>query len=358
MSNFPGPPSWSAATTYTANKSMINSGNGYYWLCTTSGTSGSVQPTWPVHQFGYVLTDNTAQWTCAQNSRKAWVANTNYTSGEPTVTTGTFSSGSASITSIGGTGSYNVGIGSLAISFATPYFSSSVVSIPNTTSVVISNTASYSGTYPVTFTQSPYPLPDQIITSGSVVVQCVVPGTSASAQPTWPTVSQLTLNTYPAGYYQFNVVPDNTVQWTQAGYYPNYFTLSSTSSTSASVSIGSKTFTTQSGLSYTNGAYVQIVNSTGTGYLGGTVTSYSGTSLVVSVSYVLGTGTYTSWRITQQPNSQTTIWLASATHSYGDLITANGYTWQCTAAGTSGSVAPGWTSIVDGTAIWQVVGTN
>jgi hypothetical protein len=64
------------------------------------------------------------------------------------------------------------------------------------------------------------------------------------------------------------------------------------------IGTGSKTFTTQAGLAYVAGSYVQIFN-TGTpaNYMYGTVTSYSGTSLVVNVTATGGSGTIAAWSI-------------------------------------------------------------
>lgn len=49
--------------------------NGYYYKCTTAGTSGSSLPTYPT-TIGDTVTDGTAVWTCA--GKIALVANTDY----------------------------------------------------------------------------------------------------------------------------------------------------------------------------------------------------------------------------------------------------------------------------------------
>lgn len=74
------------------------------------------------------------------------------------------------------------------------------------------------------------------------------------------------------------------------------------SSSSVSLATGSRTFTVEAGLSYTVGMRVRIAPvistpvSPASTYMEGAVTSYAGTSLVVSVDYVSGaTATYTSW---------------------------------------------------------------
>lgn len=97
--------------------------------------------------------------------------------------------------------------------------------------------------------------------------------------------------------------------------------LSSTSTTSLIVSGGPKTFTTQANKQYTAGQYLIASSSANnTNYMHGTVTSYSGTTLVMNISDVGGTGTYADWVIslsgTQGP--------IGATGSGGNVYT-NGY---------------------------------
>lgn len=71
-----------------------------------------------------------------------------------------------------------------------------------------------------------------------------------------------------------------------------------TSTTSATVGTGSKTFTTQSGLGLQAGSFVVVASSAGpANYFHGQVTAYSGTSLTVNVLDDGGSGTYASWTI-------------------------------------------------------------
>ena len=71
---------------------------------------------------------------------------------------------------------------------------------------------------------------------------------------------------------------------------------STVSTTSNSVAVGSKTFTVGSGLKYLAGDLVTVEYSSSI-YMTGTVTSYSGTSLVLDVTTISGSGTYASWKI-------------------------------------------------------------
>jgi hypothetical protein len=56
---------WAATTAYTAGQFIAPTNaraNGYFYLCTTSGTSGATEPTWPTTYNGTV-TDGTVVWT-------------------------------------------------------------------------------------------------------------------------------------------------------------------------------------------------------------------------------------------------------------------------------------------------------
>jgi hypothetical protein len=81
-----------------------------------------------------------------------------------------------------------------------------------------------------------------------------------------------------------------------------YLSTSATSTTSNSISIAPKTFTVEAGKGFAVGMPLRIANSA-TNYMDGLVTSYSGTSLVVDVTNIKGTGTFTSWSIYAIPAS-------------------------------------------------------
>ncbi|RZJ43752.1 MAG: hypothetical protein EON87_11525 [Brevundimonas sp.] len=71
-----------------------------------------------------------------------------------------------------------------------------------------------------------------------------------------------------------------------------------TSTTSNAIGTGTKTFTTQSGKAFVAGQFVQVSDQANpANYMLGQVSSYSGTSLVVEVSSVGGSGTKTAWNI-------------------------------------------------------------
>lgn len=74
--------------------------------------------------------------------------------------------------------------------------------------------------------------------------------------------------------------------------------LLATSTTSTLVGTGARTFTTQASKQYQTGMWVIVVRtSVPTTWMLGQVTSYSGTSLAISVSAINGSGTYTDWSI-------------------------------------------------------------
>lgn len=74
--------------------------------------------------------------------------------------------------------------------------------------------------------------------------------------------------------------------------------LTSTSTTSVSIGTGSKTFMTQSSKQYAAGQFISISsNASALNYMHGQVTSYSGTTLVVNVTDIGGSGTHADWNI-------------------------------------------------------------
>ncbi|MET4739707.1 hypothetical protein ABIF73_003846 [Bradyrhizobium japonicum] len=86
-------------------------------------------------------------------------------------------------------------------------------------------------------------------------------------------------------------------------------TYGGTSTTSLAIGTGSKVFTTQAGLAYTNGARVRA--SSGANWLEG-VATYSGTTLTITSDKTNGSGTFASWtfNVAGQPGA-------------GDLSSAN-----------------------------------
>lgn len=100
--------------------------------------------------------------------------------------------------------------------------------------------------------------------------------------------------------------------------------LSATSVTSQAVATGAKTFVTQSGKLFVAGQFLQIASSANpANYMHGTVTSYAGTSLVMNITDIGGSGTLASWNIsisgTQGPTGAT----GPSGPGSGDMLAAN-----------------------------------
>lgn len=64
----PFPNDWAASTAYSIGNFVkpINE-NGYHYECTTGGTSGSSEPTWPTTP-GQTVNDGSAVWTCRKHA--------------------------------------------------------------------------------------------------------------------------------------------------------------------------------------------------------------------------------------------------------------------------------------------------
>lgn len=96
---------------------------------------------------------------------------------------------------------------------------------------------------------------------------------------------------------------------TQTGTIAGYY---ATSATSLTIGTGSKTFTTQAGLAYVVGARVRITSTgTPTAWMEGTIASYSGTSMTVTVDRVSGSGAHTDWALSvagEVGGSSATTW--------------------------------------------------
>jgi hypothetical protein len=76
---------------------------------------------------------------------------------------------------------------------------------------------------------------------------------------------------------------------------PSYL---ATSTTSLTIGAGIKTVVTQSGLAYSAGARIRLSSASGvTNWMEGVITSYSGTSMVVSADTTGGSGSHADWNI-------------------------------------------------------------
>lgn len=111
------------------------------------------------------------------------------------------------------------------------------------------------------------------------------------------------------------------------------FTLG-TSTTSLAIGTGSKTFTTQAGLPIAAGQFLVIPSAANAAnYMFGAVTSYSGTTLIVNVTVVGGSGTFADWSF-----------VASGPQGVGGTGTGtvnSGTAGQLTYYGTTGTTVSG-----------------
>ncbi|MCP1765395.1 hypothetical protein [Bradyrhizobium japonicum] len=119
--------------------------------------------------------------------------------------------------------------------------------------------------------------------------------------------SYMCLTSHTSGTFATDLAAGKWGLVSQAG--TNAPTYGGTSTTSLAIGTGSKVFTTQAGLAYTNGARVRA--SSGANWLEG-VATYSGTTLTITSDKTNGTGTFTSWtfNVAGQPGA-------------GDVVAAN-----------------------------------
>lgn len=106
-------------------------------------------------------------------------------------------------------------------------------------------------------------------------------------------------------YGQYNVIRNNTIHnepWIttctvgQTGKEISY----DTSSSSVAIGTGDKTFTVSAGKTYSTGSPVGVISpSDHSKSMQGVVKSYSGTTLVITVSGTAGTGTYSDWIVSK-----------------------------------------------------------
>ena len=104
-----------------------------------------------------------------------------------------------------------------------------------------------------------------------------------------------------------------------------------TSTTSQAIATGSKTFTVSSGKTYTVGQQITFTDSSGVNTMQGTVTSYSGTTLVANITSITGSGTFASWTIVMlavgYPGAcsfyQGRLYFASSTNFLTDVFMSN-----------------------------------
>ncbi len=91
-----------------------------------------------------------------------------------------------------------------------------------------------------------------------------------------------------------------------------------TSTTSLAIATGAKTFTTQSGLAWLPGAAIRASsNASAANYMQGTIASYSGTTLIITVTAIGGSGTAADWNFNPAAGADGTTGQTGATGAAG-----------------------------------------
>ncbi len=101
--------------------------------------------------------------------------------------------------------------------------------------------------------------------------------------------------------------------------------LSGTSTSSVSIATGAKTFTTQSGKFFSAGMSVFIPSAAAptTNNMFGTVTSYSGTTLITNITAINGSGSHTDWTINVSGAQGAPGATGASGAGTGDMLAAN-----------------------------------
>lgn len=111
-------------------------------------------------------------------------------------------------------------------------------------------------------------------------------------------------------------------------------TTNSTSTTSLAIGTGSKSLTlVESGKAYIVGQYVIIASTASpTNYMVGQVTSFSGTSLVVNVTVINGSGTIAAWSISVTAITSNNYLALTGGTMTGNIVFASNQTGTLTTA--------------------------
>lgn len=151
--------------------------------------------------------------------------------------------------------------------------------------------------------------PRQVLTGGLVSADPSFNQDPASYS-SFPNTDLPILHSNPSGGGVLYLYFEGGIQENGYYFYPSDYEAKGTSTSTHSLTTGSKTFTVQSGLSFQPGHKVHIHDNAMSGplfngqataslkYMNGTVTSYSGNTLVVNVTQVNGTGSISNWTLT------------------------------------------------------------
>jgi hypothetical protein len=121
---------------------------------------------------------------------------------------------------------------------------------------------------------------------------------------------------------------------------------SDTSASSVAIGTGAKTFTVTAGKSFLGGMFLVIADTAApsTNWMSGQVTSYSGTSLVMNILAVGGSGTKTAWTISQSATGVAGGAVVAGAGANADITSLTGLTSAIPSLNTVAKLQP-----VDGT---------
>lgn len=126
----------------------------------------------------------------------------------------------------------------------------------------------------------------------------------------------------------------NNVRWYNGTL--NNTVVTGTSTTSQTVGTGTYTFTTQSGLPFRAGNFLRVYSAFNPSvHFEGTVTSYSGTTLVMNFPFFAGSGSRSDWNINWGGVYQSPMCLHNVSNTIIDNVTTKG-NWYC------GILLDGW----------------
>ncbi len=339
---------WAASTAYViGNLVQPVPANGHYYQCVKAGNSGTSAPSWKTD--GTNTSDGTVVWS-DRGTIITWrdVGRNPFNVGE-TVTLAeqhtvgydllgwTLGSGAATLT-----GNQLKFIGS-NVSAVANYEAAAPATDATIKLSVDSNkgTVSFPDFNPWTALTA-YAVGDIVRPTlyASHYYKCTVAGTSAGAEPVWPTNG--------------TTVNDGTVTWQDVGLTISGF-----------YEVGDIVNIAQAGKAgYTFAGWTIVSGNGSINQAGSTVTANSSSTLEVQANYSTDTvPSAATLTLNMIPSSVAPAWAATTSYLVGQLVipvVPNGHYYQCTIAGTSGGAEPVWptdgTPVIDGSVTWLDIG--
>jgi hypothetical protein len=324
---------WTANTGYAAGNLVTPTPvGGLGYECTSAGNSGATAPAFPSTP-GATVNDGTAVWTCLGPTTPLWTVKVvDIGSVARVVTTG---GGTAIFTTASATtpvGTVSVSPGSLtwtatgaagiAVGYDIVELQSTIAAVDQTHPNHIVFTTGIGPPWRPATAYAVGALMQPTAPATGFYYQCTTAGTSAPTQPALPTAAGAS-------------IADNTVVWTCVGPAVIFRTITFDQSFDPNTGTWTRKVAIRDREAHGRAA-AQRVDSLSRG-----VTYYYASFL-----------------------SPVAVWQPTTAYQIDALTTpGNGYGYQCTQAGTSGSNAPTWTTkagatVLDGTAVWTCLGSN